>query len=174
MTNKPVTFNVPEHFLIDSQFSTHLIGFEENELHNHNFIEFTYVLQGTCDHNYNGTITTLKSGEAFLLVPSDKHQFLKNYSSDFLHRDIILTFDYFKNICNFYSDTLYESLLAKNFPLHFFLEQNLISTIESIIPNTVLNDNQESANIATKTIVFYILKTILTNKFIFTSLTYWK
>lgn len=157
------TFSVYEHFLIDSNISTHLISFEENELHNHDFIEFTYVLQGTCEHNFNGTISTIKPGEAFLLVPTDNHQYLKNYSNDFLHRDIIFTYDYFRDFCSAYSETLYDDILKKKYSLHFTMDMNTISNIENIIPNILLNKNPETAEIATKAITFYILNAIINN-----------
>ena len=60
---------------------THRLQGTQMTPHTHDFIEFTYVLQGTCEHNFNGTISTIKPGEAFLLVPTDNHQYLKNYSN---------------------------------------------------------------------------------------------
>ena len=163
MINHFEVFEVSDHFLINSQVSTHLIGFEPNELHSHNFIEFTYVLQGTCLHNYNGTFSTIKTGEAFLFVPCDKHQYIEKYSDDFLHRDIVFTYEYFENICRSYSDSLYEDLLGKKYPLHFFLSRDLISKFESIIPNIIINQAQETPQITTKVIAYYIINSVLSS-----------
>jgi len=155
------TFEICDHFLLNSQVSTHLIGFEANELHNHNFIEFSYVLQGTCTHNLNGTISVIKQGEAFLFVPSDYHQYINRHSEDFIHRDIIFTYDYFKEICKAYSNNLYDELIDKKYPLHFFLSSESISQIESIIPNVLTSQSQSLAEITTKILSYSIINNIL-------------
>lgn len=161
--NNPISFHVTDHFLLNSHTTTHLMAFEESELHSHDFIEFTYVLQGTCLHNYNGVITKIKAGEAFLFAPSDNHQFLNNHSDDFLYRDIIFTFDFFQNICNSYSENLYNDIINKKYDLHFFLSSSIMSELESIIPNILFNSTQETHILMTKVIAKLITNALLSN-----------
>lgn len=160
-------FKVRDHFLENSDVTSHLIGYESNELHSHDFIEFFYVLQGTCIHNYNGNKNSLQMGDAFLLVPSDKHQFVEcEQLQSFLHRDIVFTFDFFKNVCDSYHEGLFEDILNKKYKLDFNISNEDIYKLESIMPNLIVNLSEEqyqlTIKVITKTIINWIIEKNMT------------
>ena len=155
-------FQVGDHFLTNSTVTSHIIGYEENDFHSHDFIEFFYVLQGTCEHNYNGVKTQLQVGDAFLLVPCDKHQFVKTPNSNlFLHRDIIFTYDFFKGICNTYQENLYQDIIDKKYKLNFKITNEEITKIESMIPNLIINLSETRYELVTKVITKTIINWII-------------
>ena len=155
-------FKVRDHFLENSSITTHVIGYEENELHSHDFIEFFYILKGDCNHNYNGTFVHLQAGDAYLLVPKDKHQFLESENvKQLLHRDIIFTTDFFKKVCDSYNDTLYEDILNKVYKLNFQLSSEEISKIEAMIPNLIVNLSEKQYILTAKVIAKLIINLII-------------
>ena len=142
----------------NKKIHSHIIPFESVKLHNHNFIEFFYVLSGSCNHNLNGKISTISIGNAFLLLPNDYHQFKQHKdSTNFLHRDILITLEYFREFCDMYSPTLYDELLYDRFPKAIQLSTEQIKKIEQLISFVLVNHDP----LATKTLLFYIINNVL-------------
>ena len=109
---------------------SHKIEFENIDMHNHNFIEFFYITEGTAIHVLNNKKSHLKPGNAFLLLPSDYHTFKKTNDS-FVHRDIIIKTNFFINICQQYYPDLYRQLTKKEVPTSFQVSNDFITKIEA-------------------------------------------
>lgn len=141
---------------------SHIIPFESVKYHNHDFIEFFYVLSGSCNHNLNGKTSEISIGNAFLLLPNDFHQFTQHKDcKNFLHRDILITSDYFREYCNLYSSTLYDDLLCGNLSKSFQLSTEQIRKIEQLVSFVLVNHDP----LATKTLLFYIINNVLFSYF---------
>ena len=108
---------------------SHKIGYEWIEEHNHSFIEFFYVQNGSASHYYNGETVELQRGNAYLLLPNDIHTFMET-DSNFIHRDITIRTEYFIAACKQYRRDLYEDLINKKAPVFFNLSNEFIEKIE--------------------------------------------
>lgn len=98
------------------------------EPHDHDCIEFFYVIQGTAQHILNGTTFDIAVGDAFILTPGDKHWFT-NQTDNFLHRDILINLDYFKRICNVY-DPCFSAVMTENGTQRMTLSVDEIYSLE--------------------------------------------
>lgn len=131
---KMITFRKDSLYWGNTEIYTHVIGFEEAPYHSHDFIEFFYVKSGSCIHKINSRTEELGLGDAYLLVPSDMHKFVKQENNgEFTHRDIIFSFDYFKEVCDSYSPALYGDIVGKKYKLHFKFSDEEIIKIENLI-----------------------------------------
>ena len=82
-------------------------------MHRHDFIEFFYVMSGSCSHILNGIENVITAGDAFLIMPNDEHIFLNpSTNTDFMHRDILFSLDYFSQVCDKQKLVYAKSLLA--------------------------------------------------------------
>lgn len=142
----------------EKKVHSHIIPFENVKLHNHNFIEFFYVLAGRCNHYLNGKTSEIALGDAFLLLPNDFHQFKQHKNcEDFLHRDILISCDYFREYCNLYSPTLYDDMLCGKLTKSLKLSTEQIKKIESLVSFIVINHDP----LAQKTLLFYLINNVL-------------
>lgn len=131
---KVVTFQKDSLYWGNADVYTHVIGFEEAPYHRHDFIEFFYIKSGECLHKINAQTEELTRGDAYLLVPSDAHTFVKSEENEkFTHRDIIFSFEYFKEICDTYSPALYADIIGKKYKLHIKFSDEEIIKIENLI-----------------------------------------
>ena len=149
-----------DFFNNDSNIFSHLIlHYEDPGLHNHDFIEFFYVLNGKCLHDLNGIVNTISIGDACLLTPTDLHTF-KNIDYTFLHRDIMFKTDYFKSMCRLYSENLYEKLENGEWDKHFTLTNREMNHLEEIVqPVTLLNNSD--INLITGHICSFIINALI-------------
>ena len=140
---------------------SHIIEYEIVYRHQHNFIEFFYVFDGSCTHYLNGEKTIIRTGDAYFLIPSDTHQFIEPNNSHFLHRDILISLDYFKEACAFFSPTLHDDILNGKYNLHFSLSIEQMTKIENLTP--YLNPSLQNNNydLAAKTLISIIITSIL-------------
>ena len=123
-------YTLNELFDTNKNIYSHKIEFENIDMHNHNFIEFFYVIKGTAIHLLNNKRINLKPGNAFLLLPKDYHTFKKTDES-FVHRDITIKTKFFINICEQYYSELYNKLVAKELPTFYQVSNDFITKIES-------------------------------------------
>ena len=140
---------------------TQLIKYNPVINHKHNFIEFLIIVSGNCNHNLNSVQQTLNIGDALMIVPTDCHQLVEPHSQDFLHRDIIISLDYFKKICDYFSDNLYQTIINKQIPLVAHLSTENISQIEKYINNMKFASSDETYNLITNLLVTYLINIFL-------------
>lgn len=134
-----------DYFLPGCDLYTRIKPLRNDSLHRHEFIELFYVLSGTCNHFVNDKYITLHNGDAYLLLPQDIHRHIKDSASkDFLYRDILIRPSFFIEICNTYSEDLYEDF-AKNLFSHklsfsgtdLFLFENIFMKLSSAPPEEI-------------------------------------
>lgn len=119
-----------------------ILSYEDPGQHSHEFIEFFYVLDGQCIHSLNGAEKNISCGDAFLITPNNVHTFLP-FGKNFMHRDIIITTDYFKKICNLYSNNLYDQFLSdKNFK-HLTFSNNQLNKLEMLAQQLKTDYNEQ-------------------------------
>ena len=139
---------------------THMIyRYEDPGLHHHAFIEFFYVLDGSCLHFINNESITVQCGDAYLLTPGDTHRFLQ-CESNFLHRDIIFRTSYFKAFCDLYSSSLFNDLKNGDYIKNFSFSNQQINQLETLILPIVCG-NDKNSDLLTGTICSYIINTLI-------------
>lgn len=143
-TQKHVHTSPPSRLSDKRPVYTHLIAYENSYPHRHMFIEFFYVFDGSCAHKLNGEVSNIRTGDAFFLIPSDVHEFYEQNNSNFLHRDILFTLEYFKQACEFFYPTLFDDILNGKYNLHFPLSIEQINRIENLTPH--LNPSLQNSN----------------------------
>ena len=100
-------------------------------LHNHNFFEIFYVLEGSITHVYNGKKEVLEMNDIRLLRPAkDHHEFVRTTSTSCMHRDIIISEPLFKKCCDFIDPSLFERVVNAPAPLQAKLTQSKIVEFE--------------------------------------------
>lgn len=140
----------------NGKYYTALTNANDNQLHRHDFIEIFYVVAGSATHFLNGVQTELKAGDAFLLKTTDKHRFSSLNSSSFTHRDICVTVEEFKSICDFLNPELYDNILnKKNLSVKINLES--LSFFEAMLNSYTSELNSNVFNEVLKTITTNIL-----------------
>ncbi len=131
------TNTITKHYTYDnaaikSNPFTALVFFTGSEVHNHAFWEFAYVINGDCYHFFQNTAKNLTRGAAVLCRPlKDTHILTSNGNSKYAHRDIYISDEKFKRLCDTISDTLYEELLSEPLPPSFYISSSHINSLES-------------------------------------------
>ena len=81
-------------------------------LHDHDFYEFFYLIDGKISHFVDGKKAHINSGDMFLVLKSKEHGFIREKdSSDGSHRDILVREDLFKQACNYIDDKLFDRIV---------------------------------------------------------------
>lgn len=156
-----LNFSASHHLSEKRPIFTQIIEYENVWLHRHQFIEFFYVFEGSCSHILNGQRSQIRTGDAFFMTPNDVHRFTQASNDFFLHRDILISLDFFKESCSFYSPTLYEDLLNGKYHLQFSLSIEQMTMIENFVP--MLGDSPDNKNYALtlKALTSFIINLIL-------------
>lgn len=150
---------IPKSIIFTGNFYTQIKGFEVNPLHTHEFVELLIPTSGNVQHLLNGKRSVLSVGESILLMPGDMHQFLPPQDkASYFHRDVLFDSDYFKQVCNGYSPTLFEELSNKKHHLQFRLSPEQFSQIETYISSFILSKDENLQNL-----LVYSLATFLIN-----------
>lgn len=98
-------------FVEEYDLTTHLIKEYDDYYHTHTYFELFYMIDGEIRHSLNGSITTLHTGDLYLLCPGDIHCFLREKANPSVHRDIMITEKQWKRACDYIGpDTLYKFL----------------------------------------------------------------
>ena len=131
----------------NNNFFTALTMANNNQMHRHEFVEIFYVVSGTAEHILNGQKTVITSGDIYIITPSDYHCF-KSYDStvNFIHRDICISVDEYKEICAFLDLPSFEETLTSNLTLHSKLDVDTIAFFEKTFNAFALDINNKSYN----------------------------
>lgn len=163
-SNNVLVFN-SNHTSKQFPIFTHIIEYENVFMHRHEYIEFFYVFEGTCTHILNNQNSQIHIGNAFLLTPNDCHRFLQTEKSDFLHRDILIDLNFFKEICDFFSPTFHDELMQGKYHLQFNLSIEQMSRIENFIPYLNLDVAKETYQLSTRALTTFILNLVIEHSF---------
>lgn len=118
------------------------MGFELNpfsptgdgRLHTHAFFEIVYMVDGHAQHSTiakNGKewISDLDKGSVILINLGDAHRFLDNGAS-YLHRDVVVRLETFKEACDFLSPNFYEDVINSTSPMQVSVSVDKIIQFE--------------------------------------------
>ena len=134
------TITSEELFQTANVLYTHILNYERNPLHKHEFFEFFYVISGKCTHILNAQKEIIGVNDAYLLRPVDVHTFTDKNTTEFLHRDILFLKKFFKKACDNYSPDFYEKFLAADTPVKLHLTNEQINQIESFCSSLAFTD----------------------------------
>ena len=104
---------------------TNLIHSTPQTYHNHSFWEITIILTGKSVNIMRDVPkNTLLRGDAVILRPSDRHYIRPlTKSTEYTHRDVYISIEKFKNICNTLDPFLYKELENAASPPAFHLNE---------------------------------------------------
>ena len=123
---------------------TNLIFSTPSNYHNHTFWEFSFIISGSSQNIMdNGMARTLKLGDAYLMRPRDIHC-VKVKSELYRHRDIYISDERMKQICDTLSPTLYDMLNSAEYPTFFKLDSFSLSVLQEQLKVFNLNSGHKS------------------------------
>ena len=142
----------------NGNFFTALTTANNNQVHCHEFVEIFYVVSGSADHILNGQKTPVSSGDVYIIKPTDYHCFKSSDSTtNFIHRDICISVDEYKEICTFLDLPSFEEMLHSTTTLHSKLDVETITFLERTFNEFTLDINNKSYNRLCRTIASSIL-----------------
>ena len=126
---------------------TNLIYSTPHIYHKHSFWEITIVLMGkSINVMNNAPKVELERGNALIIRPNDCH-FIRPLDDphNYTHRDIYISIEKFRNICNLLDPFLYNQLENEPIPPSFNLSEAEILSLNSHF-NHFLTPNKQHAN----------------------------
>lgn len=148
----------------NGNFFTSLTISNNNQLHRHEFVEIFYVVSGAAVHILNGQKIPINSGDVYIIKPSDYHCFKSTDSTvNFIHRDICISIDEYKEICAFLDLPSFEEILNSSATLHHKLDADTITFLERTFNEFTLDINSKSYNRLCRSITASILLFISNN-----------
>ena len=160
-TANPLVFDVGLTTQNNAPVFTQSARNEDVPLHRHSYIEFFYVFDGTGTQYLNDERKLLHRGDAYLLTPSDVHGFDKTQNGVFLRRDILIEKSYFKQVCDFFDDKLFDKILACELAKVFTLSSEQISTMETYAPSLFLSPDCAEYKLAAKALTTFLVNIIM-------------
>ncbi len=119
LTEKDIVKN-PYTRIVISKFCSH---------HYHTFFEFTFCTKGTYRNYINGEWVEMRKGRMLLLRPQDTHYFTADGTHTF--RDIYISVEVMKSVCNSISPTLYAELEGTPLLVDFCLSDLQLQLLEN-------------------------------------------
>lgn len=110
-------------------------------MHSHTFYEIFYILEGSIDHEINGTRQILHFGDIGFVTPNDVHSFYREPGNTCKHRDIIIRADFFVSVCDFLGTEFKNAYMNQGFPKVLSLPLDKIQQLEKRISNIILSKN---------------------------------
>lgn len=147
---------------------TYAVSFEVGEKHQHVSWEFTLILHGSAKTYINGTLYNVSRGDLFISKPGDWHYFKIADRKNYEHRDLYLSDQDMKTVCNALSDGLYDKLSSfQNKVPMLHLGEDLTTILDRKLRLLQLAnpDNiTESDRIVQKSIAVFILGILFENE----------
>lgn len=163
------SFNTNPEFTITNLFFTHLISKDDFGRHMHDFYEIVYITDGEAQHEVGKRKDTLYMGDVVIIPPHQYHCWLREADSVFTHRDLVVSTDLFKEICDFLSPDFYDSIFTTDAYLKFKLNKSSLQYFESIFSTFSFEhgrtgQNSKSNLSTTKAALASLLSNLITNK----------
>lgn len=115
---------------IEPFYYTNLIFNTNPYPHTHKFWEFCIVLKGKSVNIMKNKSTILSQGDILLLRPHDEHS-IKITERPYNHRDIYVSEEKMKRICQLFSPTLYDTFYSSPEPVLYSIPSLTLQTIKS-------------------------------------------
>jgi len=146
---------------------TNLIHSTPHTYHKHSFWEITIILTGKCINvMQDAPKVELKRGSTLIIRPNDCH-FIRPLDAphNYTHRDIYISIEKFRNICNILDPFLYNQLVNDPLPPTFNLSETEILSLNSHF-NHFLTPYKKHANLEPihTALVCYILGLYIKSK----------
>ena len=91
-------------------FASKLTNTLDHYVHDHDFFEIFYLIDGSISHCLNGVENTLNAGDVLFLNPEDVHSFLREEGNTCTHRDIVIRKELFVDVCNYVSPSFFNEI----------------------------------------------------------------
>ena len=114
---------------------------DHNIFHTHDFYEIFYILEGSIDHEINGTRSRLHAGDIVFTTPSDVHSFFREPGNRCKHRDIIIRPQFFQTVCHFIDEDFQHAYDKNLLPKVVRLSQERLESYENRIINVILTSS---------------------------------
>lgn len=159
---------IPKKFLGRNTFSA-VNESTDFSAHSHDYFEIVLTLESNFIHTVNGKSSRPKTGDTFILRPSDVHSARPiDDTQPHILRDIYVSCALMEDACNSLSPFLYAQLLAlpANRPLQFHLSPSQLSHLNSLLKYPFfINDNavndSERLEMVKKAVVTEVLGTYI-------------
>lgn len=148
-----------EEIFNDTDYISNLTDATNNQYHQHEFIEIFYVVSGKVFHTINGKKEVLDQSTLYLLRPNDFHNFTSFGTNLYIHRDICIKMENFKNICDFLSPYYFDTIINSRTPFKIQLASENIKFFEQQfnMAAPAQDKNPTAQNILYKSIISNIL-----------------
>lgn len=114
---------------------------DHNIFHTHDFYEIFYILEGSIEHEINGTRTRLYAGDIVFTNPSDVHSFFREPGNRCKHRDIIIRPQFFQTVCHFIDENFQYAYDKNLLPKVVRLSKEKLESYENRIINVILTSS---------------------------------
>lgn len=144
-----------------TQMHFHLFCQSYPELHDHDYWEFFYVVQGNVVHETESGQQVLTAGMGYLVHPSDKHRFVEA-SDDYVQLNIAITDVAFREMLNFLDGSLYQSLVAPQKPMLYMVGNSIGRELQKTLHAIQITNvsNQQRITALTKLLWIEVIKLI--------------
>lgn len=148
-----------------SPSNTHIITYNDETLHSHDFIEVSIITAGKIKHSFANKCDVLNERD-IVVIPTDKaHQYTRFNNIDCQHRDIMLDPDLTKQIFRTHFSELYDLLFVKKTILSQSLNHESITAIVYYVDVITRKDSISKELHLSATIgLIYLLGTIFSEK----------
>ncbi len=162
MSNTEKNVFTDQNLFIQSVIFTQTTSDGDSFLHTHPFYEFFYIVSGEITHIYKGSVREkLRAGDLCLITPGYKHKFLRDKNTQCVHRDILITEEFFNTCCSFISESAITLPPDPNSSLICHLSFAELENFESELNNYALyRTRQHNDNCYEKFICMDLLKHI--------------
>lgn len=147
------------YFKDQSNFFSKLSTINDNNNHNHEFIEIFYVISGTAYHTLNGVKSKIGLGDLYIIRQTDFHFFTRIEGEDMLHRDLLVRSDIFKSVCDMLSDDFFDKISSAR-SVHVNIGSNAIAKNENTFTSILYHsyNSPKTTEILYKFLILDILK----------------
>ena len=149
---------------------TSIVWHVTQEFHCHDFWEISLVLRGSSTQRFLDKTEPMQPGSVYIMRPHDVHCITPDkpempkdmQSAPYVHRDIYIPIEKMKRICGALDENLYETLLARKYPLSASLSVSETNSFESTL-NYFAGLDEDFAMMYS-VIVSHILCTVMENQ----------
>ena len=149
---------------------TSIVWHVTQEFHCHDFWEISLVLRGSSTQRFLDKTEPRQPGSVYIMRPHDVHCITPDkpempkdmQSAPYVHRDIYIPIEKMKRICGALDENLYETLLARKYPLSASLSVSETNSFESTL-NYFAGLDEDFAMMYS-VIVSHILCTVMENQ----------
>lgn len=145
----------------ETQMHFHLFCQDYPELHDHDYWEFFFVIQGSVTHCTEKGQQVLTEGMGYLIHPKDRHCFT-DASDDYIQMNIMISDAYFRELLGFLDGSLYQSLASVKNPMFYMVGSSVSRELQKTVHAIQITNvsNQKRITALTKLLWIEVMKLI--------------